>query len=104
MTENELNVISSCVAALANVPNGNEQIQNLLKIYIQPINKKNVIANKNTPSKNITKRRRGRPALENNTFKLSTKEILYMPNKIQKLFAYDDKLIPYRYHKGVGLV
>ena len=101
MNEHELNVISTCVMALANLPNGTEQVQNLLKNFISPTAQQNATVNKHTPSKNTTRRRRGRPALENNTFKLSAKEILYMPNKIQKLFAYDDKLIPYRFHKGV---
>lgn len=102
MTENQLNLISTCVMALANLPNGNEQIQNLLKNFLPSVNVQAIAANKNkTPSKSTTKRRRGRPTLENNTFKISTKELLYMPRKIQQLFACDDKLIPYRFHKGV---
>ena len=102
MNENQLNLISTCVMALANLPNGNEQIQNLLKSLMPSANVPTIAINKNkAPSKAIIKRRRGRPTLENNTFKLSTKEISYMPNKIQQLFACDDKLIPYRFHKGV---
>ena len=102
MTNEQLNLISTCIIALANLPNGNEQIQNLLKTCMQPANTQKAATNKNkTSSQNVKKRRRGRPTLENNTFKLSTKEILYMPKKIQKLFAYDDKLISYRFHKGV---
>lgn len=102
MTNEQLNLISTCIIALANLPNGNEQIQNLLKNCMPPANTQKAATSKNkTSSQNVKKRRRGRPTLENNTFKLSTKEILYMPKKIQKLFAYDDKLISYRFHKGV---
>lgn len=93
MTNEQLNLISTCVIALANLPNGNEQIQNLLKSCIQSANEQKTIQN--------SKKHRKGPTLRNNTFKLSTKEILYMPKKIQNLFAHDDKLIPYRFHKGV---
>ncbi|MBQ8447109.1 MAG: tyrosine-type recombinase/integrase family protein [Clostridia bacterium] len=102
MTENQLNLISTCIIALANLPNGTEQIQNLLKSCILPTDTQETTATRNNPPTKIAKkRRRGRPALDKNTFKLSTKEILSMPNKTQKLFAFDDKLIPYRFHKGV---
>ena len=102
MTENQLNLISTCIIALANLPNGTEQIQNLLKSCILPTDTQETTATRsNPPTKIAKKRRRGRPALDKNTFKLSTKEILSMPNKTQKLFAFEDKLIPYRFHKGV---
>lgn len=107
MTDNELNLISICINALASLPDANIQIQNFLKTCIPPMvslsissEKKPSIKNK-APSSNAIRRRRGRPALAENTFKLSTKEILSMPNRIQRLFACDDKLIPYRFHKGV---
>ena len=102
MTENQLNLISTCIIALANLPNGTEQIQNLLKSCILPTDTQETTATRsNPPTKIVKKHRRDRPALDENTFKLSTKEILSMPNKAQKLFAFEDKLIPYRFHKGV---
>ena len=102
MTENQLNLISTCIIALANLPNGTEQIQNLLKGCILPADTQVTTATRNNPpTKIVKKHRRDRPALDENTFKLSTKEILSMPNKAQKLFAFEDKLIPYRFHKGV---
>ena len=106
MTENELNFISTCIKALSNTPNADAQIQTFLQSYMPQIaitqNKtNNTECNKNSSSISATRRRRGRPTLSNNTFKLSTKEILAMPKKIQQLFACDDKLISYRFHKGV---
>ena len=109
MTENELKLVSTCIQTLANGPNANEQVQLFIKNCLPslaPISPQtNNLQEKNSikvpPSKSVKRARRGRPALEKNTFKLSTKEINYMPKKIQKLFAYEDKIIPYRYHKGV---
>lgn len=99
MTNEQLNLISTCIITLAGLPNGHEQIQNLLKGCIQPTDTQKTTQNKPT-TQIVKRRRRGRPTLLN-TFKLSTKELLAMPKKIQKLFAYDDKLISYRFHKGV---
>ena len=93
MTEHELNLISSCVTALAGLPNANECIQSLLKSYLSPTNSQTIsqetkpnIKNK-APSTHQIRRRRGRPTLSGNSFKLSTKEIFSMPNKIQKVFG-----------------
>ncbi len=108
MNKNELTLFSTCIKALAGLPNADEQIQNLLETFIKTTNSAQTVPDEKTSSiqtipsfKKAAKRRRGRPALNKNTFKLSTKEILTMPRKIQKLFALDDKLISYRFHKGV---
>ena len=107
MTENELNAFSNCIKVLANLPNADEQIKLFTKNYIQSTNsnedKTQTNSNNNIASPTTFKKRnrRGRPTLLKNTFKLSTKELLSMPNKIKNLFACGDKLISYRFHKGV---
>lgn len=100
MTNEQLNLISTCVIALANLPNGNEQIQNLLKSCIQSAIEQKTIQNDNS-AQNVKKHTKNQTTPGKTTFKLSTKEILYMPKKIQNLFAHGDKIIPYRFHKGV---
>ena len=107
MTNTEFNIFTTCLKALANLPNADEQIQLFIKNYIptptsfQEDNKVMSDTNKASPATLKKRNRRGRPALLKNTFKLSTKELLSMPNKIQKIFVCGDKLISYRYHKGV---
>ena len=44
-------------------------------------------------------RRRGRSSKVGFTF--TNKEIKSIPTMYKKIFAYNDKIIPYRYHKGV---
>ena len=44
---------------------------------------------------------RGNRRKSGKNFKITNEEILKMPERYRKLFACQDRLIPYRFHKGV---
>ena len=47
------------------------------------------------------RKHRGRQPNISRTFKIPQKEIKNMPDKYKNLFACDDRIVPYRFHKGV---
>lgn len=109
MTNQELTLFSTCIQALSTAPNATEQIQLFIKNFLSNVESttntevsmtQNQSTQVATTPKQIKHHRRGRPPAKN-TFRLSPKEIVSMPKKIQKLFAHNDKIIPYRFHKGV---
>ena len=103
MNNQDLILFSTCIQALANSPNANEHIELFIKNFMSSQTTTNPIQTQKShesPSKNAKQKRRGRPIMSK-IFKLTPKEISSMPKSIQKLFAYEDKVIPYRFHKGV---
>ncbi|MCD7728652.1 MAG: site-specific integrase [Clostridia bacterium] len=61
-----------------------------------------LIDNKPKGNKRTAKRRsRGRPSESGKTFKIPNEEINKMPKMYHKVFACQDRLVPYRFHKGV---
>lgn len=68
-------------------------LQNLLSSQQQPaLTQKEIKAER---------KHRGRQINIGKTFKIPQKEIKVMPDKYKNLFACDDRLVPYRFHKGV---
>ena len=68
-------------------------LQNLLSSQQQPaLTKKEIKAER---------KHRGRQINIGRTFKIPLKEIKVMPDRYKHIFACDDRLVPYRFHKGV---
>lgn len=57
--------------------------------------------NKKTAGCKTVRRLRGRQTAIGGTFKITEKELKIMPEKYRNLFACQDRLVPYRFHKGV---
>ena len=51
--------------------------------------------------KNSKHSQRGKQIENGKYFKITKKELKIMPEKYRNLFAYEDRIIPYRFHKGV---
>ena len=57
--------------------------------------------NKKTAGCKTVRCLRGRQTAIGRTFKITEKELKIMPEKYRNLFACQDRLVPYRFHKGV---
>ena len=61
-----------------------------------------LVGTKQKGNKGTAKRRsRGRPSKNGKTFKIPNEEINKMSRLFHKVFACQDRLVPYRFHKGV---